>query len=133
MDAQLLSNQMPELKASVEANLPMNEMFELDGRPRPECARVVNYLLSMDARRLTELGERAHEMFLRMGVTFNVYGNEDGSERIFPFDPVPRIIKAEVWAGIEAGLIQGCARSTPSWRTFTAKARFSKTAWCRAT
>jgi uncharacterized circularly permuted ATP-grasp superfamily protein len=106
MDAQLLSNQLPELKASVEANLPMNEMFELDGRPRPECARVVNYLLSMDALRLTELGERAHEMFLRMGVTFNVYGNEDGSERIFPFDPVPRIIKAEVWAEIEAGLIQ---------------------------
>jgi uncharacterized circularly permuted ATP-grasp superfamily protein len=106
MDAQLLSNQMPELKASVAADLPMNEMFELDGHPRPECARVVNYLLSMDARRLGDLGERAHEMFLRMGVTFNVYGNEDGSERIFPFDPVPRIIPAEVWSGIELGLIQ---------------------------
>jgi len=50
MDAQLLSNRMPELKASAVANLPMNEMFELDGHPRPECARVVNYLLSMDAR-----------------------------------------------------------------------------------
>jgi uncharacterized circularly permuted ATP-grasp superfamily protein len=83
MDAQLLSNRMPELKASAVANLPMNEMFELDGHPRPECARVVNYLLSMDARRLGDLGERAHEMFQRMGVTFNVYGNEYGSERIF--------------------------------------------------
>jgi uncharacterized circularly permuted ATP-grasp superfamily protein len=106
MAAQLLSNEMPELEASVMADLPMNEMFGLDGHPRPECARVVNYLLSMDNRRLTELGGRAHEMFLRMGVTFNVYGDEDGSERIFPFDPVPRIIPAEVWAGVEAGLIQ---------------------------
>jgi uncharacterized circularly permuted ATP-grasp superfamily protein len=106
MDAQLLSNQMPKLEASMMADLPMNEMFDLDGHPWPQCARVVNYLLSMDGRRLAELGERAHEMFLRMGVTFNVYGNEDGSERIFPFDPVPRIIPAEVWEGVEAGLIQ---------------------------
>jgi uncharacterized circularly permuted ATP-grasp superfamily protein len=107
MDAQHLSNAMPELKAAaIAADLPMNEMFNADGHPRPECARVVNYLLSMDARRLAELGERAHEMFLRMGVTFNVYGNEDGSERIFPFDPVPRIIPAATWAEIEAGLIQ---------------------------
>ena len=106
MDAQHLSNELPELKASAMIDLPMNEMFSADGRPRPECARVVNYLLSMDAQRLAELGERAHEMFLRMGVTFNVYGNEDGSERIFPFDPVPRIIPAGTWAEIEAGLIQ---------------------------
>jgi uncharacterized circularly permuted ATP-grasp superfamily protein len=107
MDAQHLSNELPELKASrLMVDLPMNEMFSPDGQPRPECARVVNYLLSMDARRLAELGERAHEMFLRMGVTFNVYGNEDGSERIFPFDPVPRIIPAATWREIEAGLIQ---------------------------
>ncbi len=106
MDAQLLSNEMPVMKASEIADLPMNEMFDLDGHPRPECARVVNYLLSMDSQRLADLGERAHEMFLRMGVTFNVYGNEDGSERIFPFDPVPRIITADVWSGVEAGLIQ---------------------------
>lgn len=106
MDAQHLGNEMPESKASAAAERPMNEMFDLDGNPRPECARVVNYLLSMESRRLAELGERAHEMFLRMGVTFNVYGNEDGSERIFPFDPVPRIIPGAVWAEIEAGLIQ---------------------------
>jgi uncharacterized circularly permuted ATP-grasp superfamily protein len=106
MDAQHLSNEMPELKALAIPDLPMNEMFGADGHPRPECARVVNYLLAMESRKLTELGDRAHEMFLRMGVTFNVYGNEDGSERIFPFDPVPRIIPAATWAVIEAGLIQ---------------------------
>ncbi len=97
---------MPDRKASTAPVLPMNEMFDGQGRPRPECARVVNYLLSMEPSRLAELGERAHQMFLRMGVTFNVYGNEAGNERIFPFDPVPRIIPAAVWNNLEAGLIQ---------------------------
>jgi uncharacterized circularly permuted ATP-grasp superfamily protein len=106
MDAQHLSNEMPELKALAIPDLPMNEMFGADGHPRPECARVVNYLLAMESRKLTKLGDRAHEMFLRMGVTFNVYGNEDGSERIFPFDPVPRIIPTATWSVIESGLIQ---------------------------
>jgi len=50
MDAQHLSNEMPELKALAIPDLPMNEMFGADGHPRPECARVVNYLLAMESR-----------------------------------------------------------------------------------
>jgi uncharacterized circularly permuted ATP-grasp superfamily protein len=106
MDAQDTGSEMPDWKASTAGGQPLNEMFDSEGRPRPECARVVAYLLAMESGRLAELGERAHRMFLRMGVTFNVYGNEDGSERIFPFDPVPRIIDAATWANLEAGLIQ---------------------------
>ena len=102
----LEQSSMPELKASVAADLPMNEMFETR-RPSATRMRARRELSALDGRATAgRTGERAHEMFLRMGVTFNVYGNEDGSERIFPFDPVPRIIPAEVWAGIEAGLIQ---------------------------
>ena len=41
-----------------------------------------------------------------MGVTFNVYGEQRGVERIFPFDPIPRVIDAQTWAELEAGLIQ---------------------------
>ncbi|HUY19325.1 MAG TPA: circularly permuted type 2 ATP-grasp protein [Candidatus Binataceae bacterium] len=81
-------------------------MFDAQGRARPECARVIAYLLAMEPTRLAELGERAQRMFQTMGVTFNVYGDHDGEERIFPFDPIPRIIPAEVWAGLESGLIQ---------------------------
>jgi hypothetical protein len=44
--------------------------------------------------------------FLRQGVTFNVYGDSQGTERIFPFDLVPRIIPAAEWEHIEAGLVQ---------------------------
>jgi uncharacterized circularly permuted ATP-grasp superfamily protein len=53
-----------------------------------------------------ELCSRAEIMFRRMGVTFNVYGEQRGVERIFPFDPIPRVITAQEWAELEAGLIQ---------------------------
>lgn len=64
------------------------------------------YLLAMESRRLAQLGSRAHRMFETQGVTFNVYSDNAAGERIFPFDPVPRIITAEGWAELEAGLIQ---------------------------
>ena len=44
--------------------------------------------------------------FLRQGITFNVYGDSQGAERIFPFDLFPRIIPAKEWERIEAGLVQ---------------------------
>lgn len=106
MDAQRVGSDMPVKQALTAFERPMNEMFDDEGRARPECARVANYLLAMEAGRLAELSEQAHRMFLRMGVTFNVYGNESGAERIFPFDPVPRIIASDVWTNLEAGLIQ---------------------------
>jgi len=104
MDAQRAGMSVPGLQAA--GPQPINEMFEADGRARPECARVIAYLLAMESTRLAELGERAQRMFQTMGVTFNVYGDTEGGERIFPFDPIPRMISAEVWTGLEAGLIQ---------------------------
>ena len=56
-----------------------------------------------------EYDARRHSVdlaFLRQGVTFNVYGDARGSERIFPFDLVPRIIPASEWEFIERGLAQ---------------------------
>jgi uncharacterized circularly permuted ATP-grasp superfamily protein len=106
MDAQQAGIAVPGWQAQANTPGPINEMFDAEGRPRPECARVIAYLLAMESRRLAELGKRAHRMFQTMGVTFNVYGDHEGGERIFPFDPIPRIISAEVWAGLEAGLIQ---------------------------
>src|SRR6187551_317745 len=44
--------------------------------------------------------------FLRRGVTFTVYSDSQGTERIFPFDLIPRVIPASEWKRIEAGLIQ---------------------------
>jgi uncharacterized circularly permuted ATP-grasp superfamily protein len=106
MDAQHTGSLVPDSQAPVNLDLAMNEMFDANGRPHPECARVAHYLLAMESGRLRELGQQAHDMFAQMGVTFNVYGDEAGSEKIFPFDPVPRIISAATWQLLEAGLIQ---------------------------
>ena len=49
---------------------------------------------------------QAELFFRRMGITFAVYGDAESSERLIPFDVVPRIIGASEWAGLEAGLTQ---------------------------
>jgi uncharacterized circularly permuted ATP-grasp superfamily protein len=53
-----------------------------------------------DARRL------ADRDFLNQGITFTVYGEAEGTERVFPFDLIPRVLTAEEWRAIEAGLVQ---------------------------
>ncbi|HEY8516764.1 MAG TPA: circularly permuted type 2 ATP-grasp protein [Candidatus Binatia bacterium] len=106
MNAQAVSNPLPVSHAYRVASGLFDEMFDEEHRPRPGCVRVVEDLLGRDPRRLAELRERADSMFLRMGVTFNVYGLDEGAEKIFPFDPIPRVIDATTWAQLEAGLIQ---------------------------
>jgi uncharacterized circularly permuted ATP-grasp superfamily protein len=44
--------------------------------------------------------------FLEQGITFTVYGDEDGTEKIFPFDPIPRVIPNSEWQHLEDGLTQ---------------------------
>src|SRR5258708_8819428 len=83
-----------------------DEMMDLSNQPRTGCGGVIDTMFSMMPAQFTEICARADRMFRRMGVTFNVYGAADGSERIFPFDPIPRIIDAATWATLEAGLIQ---------------------------
>jgi len=50
--------------------------------------------------------QAAEQALLNLGITFNVYGDEAGAERIFPFDIVPRIVDASDWSFIERGLKQ---------------------------
>ena len=50
--------------------------------------------------------ERADLALLSAGITFNVYSEEEGTERIFPFSLIPRIIGAQEWSDVEAGLKQ---------------------------
>jgi len=83
-----------------------DEMFAAEGEPHPWCAAVASSLLEMNSGEFASLRAQAERMLLRMGVTFNVYGQTEGAERIFPFDPIPRIIDAATWQTLEAGLIQ---------------------------
>ena len=74
-------------------------------RPRAHYAELVAQIASMDGRgRCAARPELANRSFLHRGVTFTVYSDEDqGTERILPFDPIPRIIPADEWAVVEAG------------------------------
>jgi uncharacterized circularly permuted ATP-grasp superfamily protein len=83
-----------------------DEMFDPRGHPRSGYSRVLGEFLVTHADRFDQMRARADQMFLNEGVTFNVYGDSAGAERIFPFDPVPRVFDHATWAELEAGLIQ---------------------------
>lgn len=106
MNASIASKQVPVLSAYQPLDGVFDEIFGPDLSARPGCDQVISRLLAMDHEHLTSLRAQAEQMLLRMGVTFNVYGNNAGTERIFPFDLVPRVIDADTWATLEAGLVQ---------------------------
>ena len=56
--------------------------------------------------KLNKMQEFSSEFFMKQGVTFTVYNNEKGVERIFPFDIIPRIIHDKEWKIIESAIIQ---------------------------
>ena len=83
-----------------------DEAFDRTGAPRPHYRALVSTLESFT---LTEIDRRERLQKISLidqGITFTVYGEKDGIERIFPFDFVPRIIPAREWERIEAGLVQ---------------------------
>ena len=56
--------------------------------------------------RLTERHQQADLIFRRLGITFSVYGSDEGVERLIPFDVVPRILDAAEWDTLAGGVIQ---------------------------
>lgn len=83
-----------------------DEMFTTDGQPRPECASLFESFQSLQMDELRRRQAFADRAMLQLGITFNVYEGGQGSERIFPFDIVPRIVGSQEWAWIENGLQQ---------------------------
>jgi uncharacterized circularly permuted ATP-grasp superfamily protein len=83
-----------------------DEMFETDGRVRPHVQLVLDIIQSLDPGQLLRYKHAAERLLLQLGITFNVYGDTAGTERIFPFDLIPRIITAPEWDRIERGLKQ---------------------------
>ena len=69
-----------------------DEMFAAPRELRPHYRRLYDYLNTLTPEALAERRRIADAAFLNQGITFTVYGQEDGLERIFPFDVVPRII-----------------------------------------
>jgi len=83
-----------------------DEVFEADGRPRSHYAPLISIMDSLTPEDV-ERRERLQKLALmNQGITFTVYGEKEGLERIFPFDFVPRIIPAGEWKTIQDGLVQ---------------------------
>lgn len=83
-----------------------DEVFSADHQVRPHYDRVVKSLSTLSPNDFAMRQQTADAAFLKQGVTFTVYGDEKGTERIFPFDLMPRIIPQSEWEQVEAGLIQ---------------------------
>jgi uncharacterized circularly permuted ATP-grasp superfamily protein len=83
-----------------------DEMFHPNGEVRLEAKLLLETIESLEDGQLQRCQKAVERLLLQLGVTFNVYGDSAGTERIFPFDLIPRIIRAEEWAWIEKGLKQ---------------------------
>jgi len=83
-----------------------DEMFSADGSVRFHCAPLLEKLGKVDQRDFLARKANSELYFLRQGITFNVYHDDQGTERIFPFDPIPRVMPASEWEHLEAGLTQ---------------------------
>jgi uncharacterized circularly permuted ATP-grasp superfamily protein len=74
---------------------------------RPHYRAIIDHLARMTAADIQAASDIANQSFLHQGVTFTVYSDTvQGTERIFPFDPIPRLIPAPEWDVIERGLRQ---------------------------
>lgn len=83
-----------------------DEMFRASARPRSHYKALYNTLLSQPSGDLLRSKQEADLFFFNQGITFTVYGRNEGTERIFPHDLVPRIIPRAEWETIERGLTQ---------------------------
>ncbi|MBX3731498.1 MAG: circularly permuted type 2 ATP-grasp protein [Verrucomicrobiae bacterium] len=81
-------------------------MFTQDGEVRPHYRRFQQCFARLPQDDFDRKRQAVDLAFLRQGITFNVYGDSKGAERIFPFDLVPRIIPAHEWDLLERGLAQ---------------------------
>ncbi len=83
-----------------------DEMYAASGEVRPHYRSLVDRLGTLPLAEFERRRAAVDLAFLRRGVTFTVYNDSEGTERIFPFDLIPRIIPAQEWSRLEAGLIQ---------------------------
>jgi uncharacterized circularly permuted ATP-grasp superfamily protein len=83
-----------------------DELFTPAGVPRPHYRQLHQQLAGMGIEEFERYRRLADNAFLKQGITFTVYGDEDATERIFPFDMLPRVIPHSEWARLDAGLKQ---------------------------
>lgn len=83
-----------------------DEMLDKDGQARPHYRKFRQHFKALTPQEFELKRHSVDVAFLRQGITFNVYGDSAGTEKIFPFDLLPRIIPAKEWEFLERGLTQ---------------------------
>jgi uncharacterized circularly permuted ATP-grasp superfamily protein len=105
MPATALTFRMPPF-LNYQFDEAYDEMFESPGVPRPHYQALYRTLLESPPEELGKTQQAADLSFLHEGITFTVYGQKEGTERIFPNDLLPRIIPGKEWRVVERGLTQ---------------------------
>jgi len=96
----------PGLFEGYETGSFYDEMFSSPGHPRAQYAKLFQKLASMAPSQFEERRKLADLSFLIQGITFTVYSDGRGTERLFPFDLIPRILPHSEWEKIDRGLSQ---------------------------
>ena len=88
------------------ATAPFDEMHNADGSVREPYIVLDQWLKEQPAQALSLMSADAEGIFRRLGITFAVYGSEEGVEKLIPFDVIPRIIAAQEWRRLTRGIEQ---------------------------
>ncbi len=96
----------PSLFENYEPGAFYDEMFSRPGTPRPHYEKMFQRVAAMAPAQFEERRKLADLSFLMQGITFTVYSDGRGTERLFPFDLIPRILPRSEWDRIERGLGQ---------------------------
>jgi uncharacterized circularly permuted ATP-grasp superfamily protein len=83
-----------------------NEMYRPDGSVREHYLPLGDWLTTTPKERIAQMRQAAQILFHRVGITFAVYGDDSGAERLIPFDVLPHIIPMSEWRELHAGLKQ---------------------------
>ena len=89
-----------------DASSSFDEMLKADGTVRAAYDGFCNWYNRQDPGLMRRKGQEAESFFRKTGITFNVYGDDAGEERLIPFDMIPRIISAGEWRKVVKGIEQ---------------------------
>jgi uncharacterized circularly permuted ATP-grasp superfamily protein len=83
-----------------------DEMFTPEGEVRGPYREIMSWLEAQPRGGLAQKSQDAEAIFRRLGITFAVYGSQEATERLIPFDIIPRILSAAEWRRLERGIEQ---------------------------
>jgi uncharacterized circularly permuted ATP-grasp superfamily protein len=89
-----------------ESKLFYDELFTDKNEPRKKAESLIKWMSKLTPEQVKQHHKTAQIALYKLGVTFNVYNDDQGIERVFPFDIIPRVISADEWQLLEGGLKQ---------------------------